>query len=298
MRPLRSQDGSPRGDPAASMALLQEVLDRPLDPGYESSAHARQTRGLSPSTGSRTPLLLATAVLLGFLLAVAAQTLRTPDPAAAQARSELIERVRGSQHLVEEQAARIEGLHANLVALEDAGVQEDDGGHAEQVRAAGLHAGATAMVGPGVVVTLDDAPPPPASVDGVVVEDVERVLAGDLQVLVNGLWANGAEAVAINEQRLTSTSAIRFAGEAIVVDFRGLTRPYTVRAIGPVEDLEAELGSGATGRYLQDLRDQYGIITEVTPQDQITVPAATRLTTREAQVVPDSTIPSGQEDDR
>ena len=36
--------------------------------------------------------------------------------------------------------------------------------------------------------------------------------------LVNGLWQAGAEAISINGQRLTSTSAIRFAGQAILVD--------------------------------------------------------------------------------
>ena len=71
---------------------------------------------------------------------------------------------------------------------------------------AALQAGATPVVGEGVVLTLND---PPLSADS---EEGDRVLARDLQVIVNGLWAHGAEAIAINEQRLTSTSTIRFAG--------------------------------------------------------------------------------------
>jgi uncharacterized protein YlxW (UPF0749 family) len=101
--------------------------------------------------------------------------------------------------------------------------------------------------------------------------------------------------VSINDLRLTSTSSIRFAGEAIVVDFRGLTRPYTVAAIGPSEGLDQELGSGATGLYLEQLRDDYGIIADVEQREEITVPAATRLTIREAQVGTDG---QRQEDDR
>ena len=55
--------------------------------------------------------------------------------------------------------------------------------------------------------------------------DTGRVLDRDLQVMVNALWAAGAEAIAINGQRLTARSAIRYAGEAILLDFRPLVPP-------------------------------------------------------------------------
>src|SRR5690606_25324843 len=100
--------GRPHPNPAASMALLQEVLDRPLDPGYASAAQARQERGLEPSTGGRTLLLLVVSLLLGFLLAVAVVTLRAPDPDANTARAELIERIQELEALGDERAALIE----------------------------------------------------------------------------------------------------------------------------------------------------------------------------------------------
>ena len=68
------------------------------------------------------------------------------------------------------------------------------------------------------------------------------MLDRDLQVIVNGLWAAGAEAIAVNGQRLTACSAIRSAGEAILVDFRPLSaavrgrrRSATRHACGPVQ---------------------------------------------------------------
>ena len=64
-------------------------------------------------------------------------------------------------------------------------------------------------------------------------------LRQDLQILVNGLWDVGAEAVSINGQRLTSLSAIRSAGEAINVNFRSMPRPYVVTAIGDPDQLPA-----------------------------------------------------------
>ena len=65
--------------------------------------------------------------------------------------------------------------------------------------------------------------------------DLARVLDTDIQLVVNGLFASGAEAVAVNGQRITVLSPIRSAGEAVLVGFRPLTPPYTVTAVGPDE---------------------------------------------------------------
>lgn len=230
------------------------------------------------STGSRTVLLFVSMLVLGFLITVAAQTLRTPDPAAAATRAELRERIEATSQLGDEQVEQLATLRQEIAALERAVPPEDD---QQEGAGAALQAGATPVVGEGVVLTLND---PPVTADR---EEGERVLARDLQVIVNGLWAHGAEAIAINEQRLTSTSTIRFAGQAIVVDLRGLARPYVVQAIGPREALEQELRSGATGSYLAELRSDFNIVVQLTTADQLTVPAGSRLSTRVASV-PDS----------
>jgi len=273
---LRSRvPDDPERDPAASMALLQEVMDPPLDPGYTSWSEARESAGLPRSTGGRTLLLLVTAIVLGFLLSVAAQTLRTPDPVAASTRQQLQERIEATSQVGDERVAQIEELRAEIAALQ-AGVSPPRAGQ-DRTAGAEQRAGATAMVGEGVVLTLND---PPLTADS---KDGERVLARDLQVIVNGLWANGAEAVSINDQRLTSLSTIRFAGEAIVVDLRGLARPYVVRAIGPQDALVNELRVGATGDYVNELRSLYRISAEVSAEDEVTVPAGSRLSTRVAR---------------
>ena len=61
----------------------------------------------------------------------------------------------------------------------------------------------------------------------------------DLQILVNGLWESGAEAISINGHRLSNLTAIRGAGDAITVDYRSLTRPYQIEAIGDPRTLPA-----------------------------------------------------------
>lgn len=262
------------------MALLREILNRPLDPGYTSAAEQRSARGLPASTGSRSLLLLISSLVLGLLVTVGAQSLRGPDTAQAQARADLAERVQEQREVLTERSARVEELQAELATMQERAL---DGQSALTVELEWHRqlAGGAPMAGPGVTVVLDD---PPLPADAADVPEEDRVLARDLQVLANGLWAHGAEAVAINEHRLTSTSSIRFAGEAIVVDFQGLTRPYTVTAIGPVDELAAELDSGSTGAYLTELQEEYEIIVETAREEEVTVPAATRLSVREASV--------------
>lgn len=271
-------------DPAESMALLREVMNPPLDPGYTSSAERRTKAGLPPSTGGRSALLIIASVLLGFLLSVAAQTLRTPDPADATTRAQLSERVEAADALGDERAAQIEQLRTDIATLQEAQTRPrvDQG----ELDRASLLAGGVAVVGEGVVLTLND---PPLNSDS---QANDRVLSRDLQTIVNGLWAQGAEAIAINDQRLTSTSTIRFAGQAIVVDLKALARPYVISVIGDPEVLTEELRSGATGTYLSELRSAYGILVDLAPAEEVTLPAAARLSTRVAKL-PEAT----QEDD-
>ncbi len=97
----------------------------------------------------------------------------------------------------------------------------------------------------------------------------------DLQILANGLWQAGAEAVAINGHRLSSLTAIRSAGDAITVDFRSLTRPYRVEAIGDPRTLPARFVETAGGAWWHELaaepadalRDQHGPHRCVLPAD-------------------------------
>ncbi len=284
MKIFRRPPAAPNADPAASMALLQEVLDRPVDPGYRTAALTRSEAGLRGSTRSHSPLLIVTVLVLGFLLSTAALSLRAPDPKDAAERAELAQRVDAAVAVGDGYAAQIDGLRTQIAAAE---ADESNGlgpEVASDIEQAGLLAGANAVVGPGVLLTLDDAPRgdlEPITEPGF---SSERVLASDLQTAVNGLWSVGAEAISINGHRLTSISSIRFAGEAIIVDFRGLSPPYEIRVIGDPDVLEEELSEGATGSYFDGLSAEYGIVMEWERGEQIEAPAAERLTTRVATV--------------
>ncbi len=270
------------------MTLLREVMEQPLDPGYALAA-ARRDPGRR-----RSPLAVAVTVLVavvcGWGFAWSVVELRRPRPEALSARAQIEEEVRRRTEAVEQAQARNEALQRQITAAQ-ARVLETGGGSALADRARALSAvsGEAAVTGPGLQITLDDAPRDAADATGADPRDAQdsdqgRVLDRDLQLVVNGLWAAGAEAVAVNGQRLTSLSAIRSAGQAILVDYRPLRRPYVVDAIGDAAALQTRFASDMAGPYVQSLRDNYGVQVTLAAQEQLRLPGASSLTLRAARV--------------
>jgi uncharacterized protein YlxW (UPF0749 family) len=152
----------------------------------------------------------------------------------------------------------------------------------------GLLSGATQVHGPGVKLLVDDAKEASTGGDGDPREtsgfsDTGRVRDRDMQRVVNGLWASGAEAVSINGQRLTALSAIRAAGEAILVDNKPLVPPYTVLAVGDGKGMSGRFQNSADGLYLHALQENFGIRTAISVEDDLRLPAAPSVTVRTAQ---------------
>jgi uncharacterized protein YlxW (UPF0749 family) len=137
-------------------------------------------------------------------------------------------------------------------------------------------------------VRVDDAPDAVDAVTGAGKPDLGRVLDRDLQEIANALWSAGAEAISINDQRLTATSTIRAAGSAILVDFRPVNRPYVVRAIGP-DDLEDSFEDSDTARLFRALVEDEGMSFSVRQVDDLTLPAASDPHLRFASPSPTAT---------
>jgi uncharacterized protein YlxW (UPF0749 family) len=221
--------------------------------------------------------------LVGLVLAAAAVEANVQRPVVEQRRAELLADVAEQTDRNDALAAGLAALRAEVDGLEIAGLGATAEGErlADQLVSLGARTGTAAVRGPGVAVTLDDAEPgDPALTDD---PALGRVLDRDLQLVVNGLWAAGAEAVSVNDQRLTSLSAIRAAGEAILVDYRPLARPYVVQAIGDPDSLAARFVAGPGGRGLQTLGETYGIRHEVSGVEEMTLPAASAVTLRYAR---------------
>lgn len=127
-------------------------------------------------------------------------------------------------------------------------------------------AGLTDMVGPGVIVTLTDSDLQPR--DG---EDPNLYLVHDEDLLniVNELKAGGAEAIAINDQRIIAMSEIRCVGPTININSTRYAPPYVIKAIGDPDTLQAALN---LKDGIVDTLRFYGIKVDIQASDKVVVP--------------------------
>jgi uncharacterized protein YlxW (UPF0749 family) len=264
------------------MSLLTTMLQRPLDPGYAAAADRREADGQPRATSLRAPRLIVAMLVLGLLVGVAASNLTAADSPRAQARKDLIVQIEERRAEVDELTALATSLQSDVTELE-AG-QLGSVGDVARSRELSATVGAIPLEGPGLTITMDDAPGSGADeADGGSPEAEQgRVYAKDLRFVANALWESGAEAVSINGKRLTSLSAIRFAGSAVIVDNRPLTRPYVITALGDPARFPADFADGEGGTYLSTLRGNFGIRVDTKVARLLSVPAAVGLNLRHA----------------
>jgi len=275
-----------------SMTLITEMMERPLDPGYAAAAETRRKSGLPPATGHRSLLLVLVAVLIGVLLAVSALTLRVPETGASRVKTQLVSRIEAMSGHVEAQTRTIATMRSEIDKAQAAVLsQQSQTQLADELSRLEAAAGTVPVTGPGLVLTVDDAAAEaglknpnvdPGAVSG---PDLTKVFATDLQIIVNGLWQAGAEAISVNGHRLTARSAIRSAGEAILVNYRPLTRPYVITAIGDPGSLSVEFADNDGGSHLQSLKANEKIRGDIQEHDSVVVPGEPALSLRAAKPV-------------
>jgi uncharacterized protein YlxW (UPF0749 family) len=272
----RSQGGAPndRPPPDASMSLLNYLQSHSLDEDYAPVAERR--RG---STREHTPggLLGLVTVLILFGLLIITMVLETnrAAPAVQEERDQLIAHIHEESQEVEALRDRATSLQTAVANLEDRVLSRSQAGQTLETRLQRLSVltGVTPVRGPGLLITVDDAPDAASDSTG-------QVLDSDLQKLVNALWVAGAEAVAIDGQRITTRSAIRGAGSAITVNYRSLTTPYVIRAIGNPDTLPARLLETDGGRAWLDLQVNFGVKFATETRRSMTVPGRAPFPTR------------------
>jgi uncharacterized protein YlxW (UPF0749 family) len=133
--------------------------------------------------------------------------------------------------------------------------------------------GLTALEGPGLVVTLTDAPrdqPVPEGTD----PDVLVVHQQDIQAVVNALWGGGAEAMTLQGQRIVSTTGIKCVGNTVVLHGVPYSPPYRVAAIGDIAALRRGLdGSDAVATYRDYTAPPYNLGWSVQARTSLVAPA-------------------------
>ncbi|MGQ0465477.1 MAG: DUF881 domain-containing protein [Sporichthyaceae bacterium] len=264
--------------PDASMSLLADLTRDTIDAGYRRT-DAPRPQGPAFKFGSSV-VLLGVFVVAGLVLGVAAGQTRVNASAVSAARNELIDRVEARTNEADVLERRVVELRSSVDASRSAALTATAAGSAAsgELERLALLAGIVPVRGPGIRVVVDDAPN--SSVRGA--GSSGRIQDIDLQRLLNGLWLAGAEAVSINNQRLTTLTAVRSAGDAILVAYRPLSPPYTILAVGKANDLEVDFVDGPGGRWFHTLTG-YGIRFSVTQEQNLTLPGAATSTLRAAQ---------------
>ncbi len=209
---------------------------------------------------------------LGFLIAA---QLATEGPRVRYTTQERTPLLQTADELQAEQdglKARILELRAKIQAVEGQGAGAEDRVRVlnAQLEQARIAAGLIALTGSGIVLQLEDsrAPVPP---DGR--ESDYLVGSRDIRVVVEELWGAGAEAIAVNGERITPTSAIIDVGSSLLVNSAYLTPPYQVTALGS-EELYGRLS--ASPGFIDFVRargEGFGIRVSLAEPDSVDVPA-------------------------
>ncbi|WP_256123048.1 DUF881 domain-containing protein [Streptomyces sp. LUP47B] len=274
--------------PDASMSLLTNVMDHSLDDGYaEAAARTKAAGGTGLPRTLRARLGLAVGLVLAALVVtVGAAQARVAAPVVAKEREELIDRIDRETETADKLEKSVDQLRGDVSTRQREALKQSGGsGQADLV---GILSGAVDVHGQGVKLVVNDAKEASTGGDGNPREttgfsDTGRVRDRDMQRVVNGLWESGAEAVSINGQRLTALSAIRAAGDAILVDNKPLVPPYTVLAVGDGQRLSTRFQDSADGLYLHALQENYGIRTAISVEDDLRLPAAPSVIVRTAE---------------
>lgn len=262
------------------MSLITELMKNPLDPAYQYEADRRSTTREKAGRGRRSPVLIVTVILLGFALATGASALRVPRTEQDRQRTSLTTRIEQRQGEIARTSAHIIALRDEIGGLQSRALKRNDGAAtAAELTAVGAGTGVVPVRGPGIVLQVDNAADAGTGVGGDPRAQqgkgsgTGQVSSADLQIVVNGVWQAGAEAVSINGERLTGHTAIRSAGQAILVNFTPLRPPYVVSAIGPPR-LRGAFEASEGGIYLKGLHDGFGIRSSLRAAGSVNLPAA------------------------
>jgi uncharacterized protein YlxW (UPF0749 family) len=215
------------------------------------------------------PVVLAVA---GLLAATSAQTARGTDLRSV-GRTDTADVIREQQHRADVQEARVEALRRQVQQLTDRSAAGSDLARLDAAtERLGLDAGSTPVSGPAVTVRLDDAPHDGTIPDGFTADDLV-VHQQDVQAVVNALWASGAEAMTLMDQRVISTSAVRCVGNVLILQGRVYSPPYVITAIGNPAALERGLERSEALRIYREYVDAVGLGYQVTRRTSVTLPA-------------------------
>ena len=205
-------------------------------------------------------------LVLGFLIAaqIAAEGPRVRY--STEERAPLIDTALSLQSQQESLKSVILGLRQHIGELEalDPGAAESLRKLYADLEAARLRAGLIAVAGPGVAFRFEDGSG--GSVDAL-------VTARDVRTLIEELWLAGAEAIAVNGERIVGSTAVIDIGGSILVNSAYLAPPYTVTAIGPPDLYKRLKASVSFVQFVRQRIEPAGVRFSVAELERAELPA-------------------------
>lgn len=273
--------------------LLTLITEEAIDRDYQVAASRAAARGAEgdeergPRHGYRVGVVVVVGLFAMLVTVAGVQTSQNADVDDAS-RASLIERIearRATVRRLQDELAQLRAANASAEStLRSLGRRYGD------VRARlsqlGALTGCAAATGSGVRLTLDN--PSYAGAE-------EQLRDSDLALVADGLWAAGAEAVAINGQRLNAHGGITNVGEAIEVNGVGVAPPFTVLAIGDRRTLASKFADTQAGLRFLALARQYGFEQKMDNVDDLHLPAAPGALCQLRSAENDQIKPQGQQ---
>jgi len=243
--------------------LLTLITQQSLDVDYQHVADRKAAMGESagPAVRRGSGIVL---VLFGLLIVVAAVQTSRNLSTAEQSRASLINQINTKKDVVAAQEQRVSDLRGQVDTIERRLDSLDNTAQAvnSELLRLQVRTGFTPVHGEGVRIVVDDGPG----------GDTGRVRDEDLAMLADGLWSAGAEAIAINGQRLSALSPIRTSGAAINVNDRPISAPYTVLAIGDTSTLQSRFAETTHGLAFYSLVSTLGFEFDMQNVDDLSLP--------------------------
>ncbi|GAA5017489.1 DUF881 domain-containing protein [Terrabacter aeriphilus] len=241
------------------------------DPAATDPTPPATARRPSPRVTWRLLVPLVTAAA-GLMFAMSFQAAQGRDLRADRDLPQLI--MEGDDR-VAATAEQLDALQREVEALSTASAPTDEHLSSLTRRAEELSptTATTAVRGPGLEVALDDAKRSGDTLpDGFTGDDVV-VHQQDVQAVVNALWASGAEAMMIQDQRVISTSAVRCVGNTLILQGRVYAPPYRISAIGDVSRMQQGLDADPSVTIYKQYVDAVGLGYSVATHGSLEFPA-------------------------
>ena len=221
----------------------------------------------------------------GLLFTASAQLADTHDGRQPEDLAQLVQ-VESSR--VERLSERVDSLEAEVARLGAAASTDLPHRNGDLVARESVVSGSRAVEGPGLTVSLDDAPASSASIPDARPDDLV-VHQQDLQHVINALWEGGAEAMTLQGERVTSTSAFRCSGNILLLHGKVFSPPYVIEAVGDPTELRAALDASPGVAKYREYVEWIALGWSVTESDRLELPPYTGGTELRYAHVPSGT---------